>query len=70
MKKRVLAPAAAVAALIGVCAAVAATAASWSGAQANLNKYKAVPTFVAPGPAFDAKAKAGGKTIFVIPASS
>ena len=38
--------------------------------KANLNKYKAVPTFVAPGPAFDAKAKAGGKTIFVIPASS
>jgi ribose transport system substrate-binding protein len=70
MKKRVLAPAAAVAALIGVCAAVAATTASWSGAQANLNKYKAVPKFVAPGPAFDAKAKAGGKTIFVIPASS
>ena len=30
----------------------------------------AVPTFKAPGPAFDAKAKAGGKTIFVIPASS
>ena len=26
--------------------------------------------FKAPGPAFDAKAKAGGKTIFVIPASS
>ena len=25
---------------------------------------------MAPGPAFDAKAKAGGKTIFVIPASS
>ena len=29
-----------------------------------------MPTFVAPGPAFDAKAKAGGKTLFVIPASS
>ena len=29
-----------------------------------------MPTFVAPGPAFNAKAKAGGKTIFVIPASS
>ena len=42
----------------------------WTGAQANLNKHKAVPTFVAPGPAFDAKAKAGGKTIFIIPASS
>ena len=25
---------------------------------------------MAPGPAFDAKAKAGGKTIFIIPASS
>ena len=34
------------------------------------DKHKAVPKFVAPGPAFDAKAKAGGKTIFIIPASS
>jgi ribose transport system substrate-binding protein len=71
MKKRVLTLAAALAlAVIAVTAAVAATVASWDGAKANLNKHRAVPQFVAPGPAFDAKAKAGGKTIFVIPASS
>jgi ribose transport system substrate-binding protein len=53
-----------------IAAAVAATSASIDGAQANLNRYKAVPKFVAPGPAFDARATARGKTIFVIPASS
>jgi ribose transport system substrate-binding protein len=57
-------------AAISVAAAVAATSASISGAQANLNRYKAVPKFVAPGPAFDARASARGKTLFVIPASS
>ena len=41
-----------------------------AGAKANLDANRAVPKFKAPGPAFDAKAKAGGKTIFVIPASS
>jgi ribose transport system substrate-binding protein len=40
------------------------------GAQDNLAKYRAVPKFVAPGPDFDAKKLAGGKTVFVIPASS
>jgi ribose transport system substrate-binding protein len=54
---------------VAVLAAVA-VAAGFDGAQANLNKHRAVPTFVAPGPAFNARAKAGGKTIFVIPASS
>ena len=34
------------------------------------HQHKAVPKFVAPGPAFNAKANAGGKTIFIIPASS
>ena len=53
-----------------VATAVAATGATPSGAQANLAKYKAVPKFVAPGPAFDARARAGGKTLFIIPASS
>jgi ribose transport system substrate-binding protein len=57
-------------AAISVAAAFAATSASISGAQANLNRYKAVPKFVAPGPAFDARASARGKTLFVIPASS
>lgn len=36
---------------------------------AQLSKYSAVPTFTAPGPAFDAR-KAAGKTIFNIPFSS
>jgi ribose transport system substrate-binding protein len=54
---------------VAVLAAVA-VAAGYDGAQANLDKHRAVPTFVAPGPAFNARAKAGGKTIFVIPASS
>jgi len=47
-----------------------AVAAGSDGAQANLNKHRGVPKFVAPGPAFNARAKAGGKTIFIIPASS
>jgi ribose transport system substrate-binding protein len=54
---------------VAILAAVA-VAAGFDGAQANLDKHRAVPTFVAPGPAFNARAKAGGKTIFVIPASS
>jgi len=70
--KRPIATFAAVLALAAalIAAAVASTTASWTGAQANLNRYKAVPKFVAPGPAFDAKARAGGKTLFIIPASS
>lgn len=47
-----------------------AVAAGPEGAKANLDKYKKVPAFVAPGPAFDAKDLAGGKKIFIIPASS
>jgi len=43
---------------------------SRSQAKALLGKYRAMPTFAAPGAAFDAKAKAHGKTLFVIPASS
>jgi len=70
MKRRLLVAAAVlVAASVAIAAGLAATA-SYTGAQANLAKYKAVPKFVAPGAAFDAKAKAGGKTLFVIPASS
>jgi ribose transport system substrate-binding protein len=71
MKQRVSILAAALAvAAVAIAAGVAAPTASWTGAQANLNKHKAVPKFVAPGPAFNAKARAGGKTIFIIPASS
>lgn len=55
--------------------AAAAVAASTAGAgraddgSANLARYSAVPTFVAPGPAFDAS-KAKGKTIFEIPVAN
>jgi ribose transport system substrate-binding protein len=71
MKQRVSSLAAAlVLAAVLITTGVAAPTASWTGAQANLNNHKAVPKFVPPGPAFDAKAKAGGKTIFIIPASS
>jgi ribose transport system substrate-binding protein len=69
MRERFLIPAATLV-VTGACVAAAAVAAVPAGVQANLDKYRAVPKFVAPGPAFDAKAKAGGKTLFVIPASS
>src|SRR5215207_11675260 len=71
MKQRVSSLAAALAlAAVLITTGVAAPSAPWTGAQANLDKHKAVPKFVAPGPAFDAKAEAGGKTLFIIPASS
>ena len=70
MKKRVLPVAGALALAATVVAAALAAQGDISGAKANLDKYRAVPQFSAPGPAFDAKAKAGGKTLFVIPASS
>jgi ribose transport system substrate-binding protein len=57
-------------AAVAITAALASSTASWTGAQANLNRYKAVPKFVPPGPAFDARARARGKTLFIIPASS
>ena len=68
MKKRISFVVGALA--VAAASTVAASAAVPAGVQANLDRYKKVPTFVAPGPAFDAKAKAGGKTLFVIPASS
>jgi len=43
---------------------------SIEGAQANLDKYRAVPQFTAPGPEFNAQDVAGGKRLFVIPAST
>src|SRR6476646_8587626 len=70
MKKRLPALTAALVAAAAVGAGALAAGSDTSGAKANLDAYRAVPKFVAPGPAFDAKAKAGGKTIFVIPASS
>jgi ribose transport system substrate-binding protein len=38
--------------------------------QAKLDRYSGVPQFRAPGPAFDARAAAKGKSMFVIPATS
>lgn len=40
-----------------------------AGAQAEIDTFRAVPTFTAPGPAVDA-AKAKGKKVAIIPASS
>jgi ribose transport system substrate-binding protein len=68
MSKRVAAVTAAL--VVALASVAAAIAAGTDGAQANFDKYRGVPKFTAPGPAFDAKAKAGGKTIFIIPASS
>jgi ribose transport system substrate-binding protein len=70
MKKRLPIVAAAIAAAVTLAAVALAADPDISGAKANLDSNRAVPTFKAPGPAFDAKAKAGGKKIFVIPASS
>src|SRR3954471_3074396 len=39
-------------------------------AQANLDKYTAIPTFTAAGEPFDAKACMAGKSIMSIPGSS
>ena len=36
----------------------------------TLETYRAVPEFTAPGPAFDAREAAQGKTLLSIPASS
>jgi ribose transport system substrate-binding protein len=41
-----------------------------AAAQELLDQYRAVPEFVDPGPSFDAKDVAGGKHLFIIPASS
>jgi ribose transport system substrate-binding protein len=59
------------AAAVTITAGLAATSGgSFAGAQANLNRHKAVPKFVAPGPAFNARQRARGKHLFIIPASS
>ena len=41
-----------------------------AGAKAEIDKFRKIPAFVAPGPAFDAKKAAAGKTLFIIPANS
>lgn len=70
MRRHVLALVAAVTFAVVIVTAPLAASAQYEGARVNLNKYRGVPKFVPPGPAFDARARAGGKTLFVIPASS
>ena len=41
-----------------------------AGAAAQIEKYKAIPEFVPPGPPFDAAGEVRGKTIFEIPITS
>jgi len=53
----------------GGAAARSSTQQDVAFAAAQVAKYSAVPTFVAPGPAFDAS-QAKGKSIFIVPASS
>jgi ribose transport system substrate-binding protein len=55
---------------LGAPASEAASAPDLSYVQAQINKFRAVPKFVPPGPAFDAKKAVKGKTLFIIPASS
>jgi ribose transport system substrate-binding protein len=47
-----------------------ATKAGVEHAKAQIEKYRAIPEFQPPGPAFDAKQAAAGKTLLSIPASS
>ena len=57
----------------GPSAAAPAQGAAKAGvehAKAQIEKYRAVPAFEPPGPAFDAKKAATGKTLLSIPASS
>jgi ribose transport system substrate-binding protein len=57
----------------GSNAAAPASGAAKAGvehAKAQIEKYRAVPAFEPPGPAFDAKQAAAGKTLLSIPASS
>lgn len=60
--------------LVGICTGALivalvgpAAADGVSDAKALIEKHSKLPTFVAPGPAFDAKACMAGKKIFVIP---
>ena len=41
-----------------------------AGARQQIARYRGLPRFVAPGPAFDAGARVRGKTIFEIPITS
>lgn len=70
MRRHILALVATVALAAVVATSPFAAGSQLAGARANLDKYKGVPKFVPPGPAFDARARARGKTLFIIPASS
>ena len=48
----------------------AGTAARLAAARAQIERFRAMPTFVAPGPSFDAVSRLRGKTIFEIPITS
>lgn len=54
----------------GTTSTESAATSSYAGAASELAANRGVPIFTPPGPAFNARAKAGGKTLFVIPASS
>ena len=47
-----------------------ASEAEVGAAQAVIDEYKRIPTFVPPGPPFDAAGAARGKTVFEIPITS
>ena len=48
----------------------AGTATRLAAARAQIDRFRAMPAFVAPGPAFDAVSRLRGKTIFEIPITS
>ena len=43
---------------------------SWPRPNAQIDRFRAMPAFVAPGPAFDAVSRLRGKTVFEIPITS
>jgi ribose transport system substrate-binding protein len=55
---------------LGLTASTAYAQDAIAAAQADLDKYKAIPSFTAPGEPFDAKACMAGKRILSVPASS
>ena len=46
------------------------TAAQLAAAHAQIDRFRAMPAFVAPGPSFDAVSRLRGKTVFEIPITS
>lgn len=56
--------------LVGAAVMPAAAAPDLAAAQAIIDEHSKIPTFVPPGPAFDAKACMAGKKILSVPTSS